>query len=54
MKREYLEDSDTHTEFVWKGTASYYHVVVDGQTDKDAAKQIKNYVAFWHGVEVTD
>ena len=48
----------------WKGTASYYSVVVDGQTNadaawyyptpKDAAKQIKDRVAFWKGVTVTD
>lgn len=47
----------------WKGTASYYSVVVDGKenkdaawyypTPKDAAKQIKDHVAFWKGVEVT-
>ncbi len=42
--------------------ASYYDVVVDGQvnkdaawyypTPKDAAKEIKGHVAFWHGVKV--
>jgi uncharacterized protein (DUF427 family) len=42
--------------------ASYYDVVVDGKTNagaawyyptpKDAAKQIKGYVAFWRGVKV--
>lgn len=42
--------------------ASYYDVVVDGKanagaawyypTPKDAAKQIKGYVAFWRGVKV--
>ena len=46
----------------WKGTASYYSVVVDGKENrdaawfypapKDAAKQIKDHVAFWKGVEV--
>jgi uncharacterized protein (DUF427 family) len=49
---------------VWKGTASYYHVVVDGRTNenaawyyptpKDAAAEIVGRVAFWHGVVVTD
>ena len=62
VKREYLRDSATHTVCPWKGTASYYDVVVDGKTNKDAAwyypqpkdaaKEIANYVAFWHGVTV--
>ena len=47
---------------VWKGTASYYDVTVDGQVCKDAAwyypqpstaaAQIRDHVAFWHGVQV--
>lgn len=61
---EYFRDSDTRTQCAWKGTASYYDVVVDEDVNKDAAwyypepteaaKQIKDYVAFWHGVEVTE
>ena len=59
---EYFADSGTHTTCCWKGEASYYHVVVEGKqnhdaawfypTPKDAASQIKDYVAFWKGVEV--
>ena len=59
-----LVDSDTTSICPWKGTASYYSVVVDGETNadaawyyptpKDAAKQIKDRVAFWKGVTVTD
>ena len=62
VNRAYLKNSDTHTLCPWKGTASYYDVVVNGQTNKDAAwyyptpkdaaKEIANYVAFWHGVGV--
>ncbi|MER3481219.1 MAG: hypothetical protein C4327_12320 [Meiothermus sp.] len=62
VKREFLQDSPTHTTCPWKGVASYYSLVVDGQINKDAAwyypapkdaaKQIKGYVAFWRGVEV--
>ena len=62
VRAEYLRDSDTHTICPWKGTASYYHLEVDGQvnrdavwyypTPKDAAKEITGRVAFWHGVEV--
>jgi uncharacterized protein (DUF427 family) len=62
VKREYFQPSDTHTTCPWKGLASYYTVEVNGQRNqdaawyypepKDAAKQIKDYVAFWHGVTV--
>jgi len=62
VERRYFKESETHTVCSWKGTASYYDVVVDGQTNKDAAwyyptpkeaaKQIAGYVAFWHGVQV--
>lgn len=62
IKREYFKESATHTTCPWKGLASYYTVEVDGQVNKDAAwyypqpkeaaKQIKDYVAFWHGVQV--
>jgi len=59
---EYLKPSDRHTTCPWKGTASYYDVVVDGQRNagaawyypqpKPAAKEIASHVAFWHGVKV--
>ena len=62
VNRSYLRDSTTHTTCPWKGIASYYDVVVNGQTNrdaawyytspKDAAKQIKDHVAFWRGVTV--
>ena len=60
VRREYLRPSATHTVCAWKGTASYYDVVVDGQTNeaaawyypepKAAARNITGYVAFWRGV----
>jgi len=63
VERALLKSSDTHTFCPWKGTASYYDVVVDGKTNKDAAwyypdtkdaaKHVKGYVAFWKGVEVS-
>jgi uncharacterized protein (DUF427 family) len=62
VKREFLQESATHTTCGWKGVASYYDVVVNGQKNadaawyypepKDAAAQIKDRIAFWHGVEV--
>ena len=64
VKAEYLQPSATTSVCPWKGTASYYTLSVDGQqnTDaawyypapKDAAAQIKDHVAFWKGVTVTD
>ena len=62
VKREYFRDSATHTECGWKGTASYYTLDVNGQTNPDAAwyypepkpaaRKIAGYVAFWKGVQV--
>lgn len=62
ISREYFQESDTHSTCPWKGEASYYHIVVNGEINKDAAwhypnpkeaaEEIKNYVAFWKGVEV--
>ena len=58
----YLRPSEKHTACSWKGIASYYDVVVDGETNKDAAwyypdtkpaaDSIKGYIAFWRGVKV--
>lgn len=63
VNRELLEDSTTHTICPWKGKASYYHVKVDGKVNKNAAwyypepkyaaEKLKDYIAFWHGVEIT-
>jgi len=63
LVREYFRDSITHTVCGWKGTASYYDLVVDGAVNSDAAwyypdpktaaKNIAGHVAFWRGVTVT-
>ena len=37
VDRRYLRDATTHTVCGWKGTASYYDVVVDGEVNNDAA-----------------
>jgi uncharacterized protein (DUF427 family) len=62
VRREHLRPSATHTVCSWKGTASYYDVVVDGQTNADAAwyypdpkpaaRNVAGWVAFWRGVRV--
>lgn len=63
LDKQYFQPSETHTVCPWKGTASYYNIVADGATNKDAAwfyptpkdaaKEIKDHVAFWKGVEIT-
>jgi uncharacterized protein (DUF427 family) len=63
LKDVHFEPSATHTTCSWKGVASYYSVIVDGQRNvdaawfypdpKSAASHIRGRVAFWRGVEVT-
>ncbi|MVN91001.1 DUF427 domain-containing protein [Mucilaginibacter aquatilis] len=63
VNKVFLNESDTHTICPWKGKASYYNLEVDGKQNpdaawyypepKDAAAQIKGYIAFWKGVKVT-
>ena len=62
IKREYFQESSTQTNCPWKGEASYYNVVVNGQVSRDAAwyypepkpaaNEIRDSVAFWRGVKV--
>ncbi len=57
-----LVASDTTSVCPWKGTASYYSVVVDGKVNedaawyypapKDAAAELRDRVAFGRGVQV--
>lgn len=69
LKRDFFKPSATHTICPWKGEASYYHVVVDGQTNDDAAwyypqpkdgatkkvgQDFTDFVAFWHGVDIAE
>ena len=61
---EFLTDSAKITRCPWKGEASYFNVVVDGQINQDAAwvylepkeaaSEIAGHVAFWRGVEVRE
>lgn len=62
INKEFFKATATHTVCSWKGTASYYSIVVDGKENTDAAwyypetkeeaKEIEGYIAFWKGVEV--
>jgi uncharacterized protein (DUF427 family) len=58
----YVRPSETTTICPLKGEAHYYHVVVDGEVNPEAAwdysrpsplaRKIKNHVAFWSGVVI--
>jgi uncharacterized protein (DUF427 family) len=62
VKADLLRPSETHTVCEWKGTASYYDVMVGEEVNRDAAwyypetldaaKNVEGYVAFWRGVSV--
>ena len=64
LNKEYFKESELHSVCPWKGTASYYSLEVNGETNQDAAwyypevtelaKGIKGRVAFWKGVQVVD
>ena len=63
VRQDLLEDNPATTNCPWKGIASYYDIVVDGETNsgaawyyadpKPAASQIKDHIAFWKGVKVS-
>jgi len=62
LNQQYYSESKTTTACSWKGIASYYNITVNGEINadaawyypspKDAASEIRGYVAFWNGVEV--
>ncbi len=64
VNTEYFQKSDLHTICPWKGEASYYTLRVGDKENpeaawyypdpKEAAARIKNYIAFWRGVEVSE
>jgi len=63
VKMELLKKSDTPYTCPWKGECQYFDVEVNGEVNKDAAwtypdpkekaANIKGYIAFWKGVEVS-
>jgi uncharacterized protein (DUF427 family) len=60
---DHLEHSTRHKVCPWKGTASYYAVVVNGERNADAAwyyphpaaaaSEIEDHVAFRYGVDLS-
>jgi len=63
LKREFITFSNHKTSCPWKGQASYYSLIVNGEVNADAvwyyadpkpeAANIKGRVAFWKGVKVS-
>lgn len=64
VKMEWFAETAKTTGCPWKGTANYYTVSVDGteavntawtyHSPKEAASEIKDHVAFWGAVSVSD
>ncbi len=64
VKQEYLVETDHRTQCPWKGEAHYYNLVVEGETNENAAwsypepkekaVHITNHVAFWKGVSIEE
>lgn len=62
IDEQFFAESQNRTVCHWKGTANYFHVEVDGKrnpnaawyytTPSEAAAEIRDHVAFWHGVDV--
>ena len=62
LDRSYITFSNHHTMCAWKGQASYYSLLVNGEMNTDAvwfypspkpeAAEIKDHVAFWKGVKI--
>ena len=62
LNRDYVTFSNHKTSCAWKGQASYYSLIVNGELNTDAAwyyadpkpeaESIKGRVAFWKGVRI--
>jgi len=62
ISQEFFESTSHSTSCPWKGKASYYTINVDGKQNVNAAwyypeplaaaSEIKDYIAFWKGVEI--
>ena len=69
IKKDYFKTNNYHTTCFWKGEASYYDIDVDGNVNEGGAwyypqpldgsiekvkKDFTKYVAFWHGIQITE
>lgn len=62
LKKEFITFSNHKSSCAWKGQASYYTLIVNGDTNPDAvwyypdpkpeAEMVRGRVAFWKGVTV--
>ena len=62
VNRQYISFSNHKTSCAWKGQASYYSLMINGELNTDAvwyyadpkpeAEAIRNRVAFWKGVKI--
>lgn len=62
--KEFLLESNTRSTCPWKGQARYFHVMVDGEVNEDAAwyypepnngvELLENRIAFWKGVQIKE
>ena len=62
IKQDFLQSNNYHATCPWKGNASYYDITVNDELNSNAAwyypnpnsvaSNIKDYVAFWKGVQV--
>ncbi|MBI2867240.1 MAG: DUF427 domain-containing protein [Chloroflexi bacterium] len=62
VRKEHLVPSEHQSVCPWKGVASYYDVVVNGQVNKiaawyyptpsEAATKVKGRIGFWRGVKI--
>ena len=64
VNHEFLQRTWMKSLCPWKGVASYYHVTVDGERDRNAAwtyrhpsplaRKIRDHIAFWGRVQITN